>query len=82
MAKRLNKKLRKNNKVVEKDLFASNADIEFENSAFEKTTYFDSFDEITGVITEGSYEYDKKGRVDSYSLRLPLAIYRSFMDLR
>ena len=31
MSKRLNKKLRKNNKVVEKDLFASNADIEFEN---------------------------------------------------
>ena len=72
MSKRLNKKLRTNNKVVEKDLFASNADIEFENSAFEKTTYFDSFDVITGVITEGSYEYDKKGRVDSYSLRITL----------
>ena len=72
MSKRLNKKLRKNNKVVEKDLFASNADIEFENSAFEKTTYFDSFDAVTGVITEGSYEYNKKGRVNSYSLRITL----------
>ena len=32
------KNLRKNNKVIEKDLFASNAGIEFENSAFENTT--------------------------------------------
>ena len=72
MSKRLDKNLRKNNKVIEKELFASNAGIEFENSAFENTSYFTSYDDITGAITTGSYEYDKKGRVDSYSLRITL----------
>ena len=72
MSKKLNKNLRKNNKVIEKDLFASNAGIEFENSAFENTNYFNSYDDITGANTTGSYEYDKKGRVDSYSLRITL----------
>ena len=36
MSKRLEKKLRKNNKVIEKDLFASQADIGFKDSPSEK----------------------------------------------
>ncbi|AII43691.1 hypothetical protein KR100_10000 [Synechococcus sp. KORDI-100] len=72
MSKKLYKNLRKNNKIIEKDLFASSSDIVFENSADENTSYFNSYDDITGAITTGSYEYDKKGRVDSYSLRITL----------
>ena len=65
MSKRLEKKLRKNNKVIEKDLFASQADIGFKHSPSENASYFNSYDDITGAYTEGSYEYNRKGRVDS-----------------
>ena len=73
MSKKLAKRLRKNKKVIEKDLFASKADIGwYKNSPSENASYFNAYDDITGVYTEGSYEYNRKGRVNSYSLRITL----------
>ena len=70
MTKKLNKKIKKSNKIVEKDLLGNQGEVYFSTDFDEKSVYFEGFDSLTGIIVTGSYDFTKKGGVTSFGLSL------------
>ena len=70
MTKKLNKKIKKSNKIVEKDLLGNQGDVYFSPNLDEKSVNFEGFDSLTGTIVTGSYDFNKKGGVTSYGLSI------------
>ena len=68
MTKKLNKKIKKSNKIVEKTLFGNLEEVYFSPYLDEKYVYFEAVDSLTGAITAGSYYFNKKGHVTSFTL--------------
>ena len=83
MSKKLNKKIKKSNKIVEKDLLGNQGDVYFSPDHDGKIVYFEGFDPLTGTIVTGSYDFNKKGGVTSYGFSLGdsegIALTHSFM---
>ena len=68
MTKKFTKKIKKSNKIVEKDLLGNQEEVYFSPYLDERYVYFESVDPLTGATTAGSYYFDKKGHVTSFTL--------------
>ncbi len=70
MTKKLKKKIKKSNKIVEKDLLGNQGEVYFSSDFDENSVYFEGFDSLTGTIVTGSYDFNKKGGVTSYGFSI------------
>ena len=70
MTRRLKKKIKRSNKIIEKDLLGNQGEVFFSSDFDEKSVYFEGFDSLTGTIVTGSYDFNKKGGVTSFGFSM------------
>ena len=68
MSRKLERKIKKANKIVEKYVIGGDIETWFSADHKSKTVYFESYDDITGAIVTGSYNYNKRGVPTKYGL--------------